>query len=506
VTVLLLLHRWLGIAGGALFVLWFASGIAMMYVRMPEVTAAERLACAAPIDPARVRVGLDAAARAAAAAPDAAVALRMLGARPVYAFGVAGTTVFADDGSVLAAVTADDALAFGQVFLGPGSAPLSYGELVALPDQWTLQNRAHLPLHRLRAEDVAGTDVYVSSVTGEVVMQTTGRSRGLAYLGPVPHWLYLPVLRRNGSLWSQVVVALSALGCVACLSGLAVGVWRLSAGRRYRRDGRPTITPYSGWLRWHHYAGLAFGVVTFTWTFSGMLSMDPFPQLSTGGATPAQRQAVEGADTGLDGEALDAATVAAGVSAAAARLSPRELVLARVAGRRYWIASETPDRSVLVAADRPGGPAIERFPSAEIEALGRAAAPAPIADVVWLDGDDGYYRSRDAPRPLPVLRIRSGDRDGTWVYLDPRTGSIVQVLRRPDRVNRWLYHGLHSLDAAWLWHRRPLWDVTVIGLSLGGLALALTSATPGWRRVWKLLASVPARVYRQKTRGNRVLE
>jgi len=82
VTVLLLLHRWLGIAGGALFVLWFASGIAMMYVRMPEVTAAERLARAAPIDPAHVRVGLDAAARAAAVSPDAAVTLRMLGARP----------------------------------------------------------------------------------------------------------------------------------------------------------------------------------------------------------------------------------------------------------------------------------------------------------------------------------------------------------------------------------------------------------------------------------------
>ena len=90
-----------------------------------------------------------------------------------------------------------------------------------------------------------------------------------------------------------------------------------------------------------------------------------------------------------------------------------------------------------------------------------------------------------------MLRIRSGDGDGTWVYLDPRTGSIVQVLRRPDRVNRWLYHGLHSLDAAWLWHRRPLWDVTVIGLSLGGLALALTSATPGWRRVWKLWPRAP---------------
>ena len=56
-------------------------------------------------------------------------------------------------------------------------------------------------------------------------------------------------------------------------------------------------SPYPGWLRWHHYAGLLFGVVTFTWTFSGLLSMDPFPQLDTGGATPAQRTAVQGPPT-----------------------------------------------------------------------------------------------------------------------------------------------------------------------------------------------------------------
>jgi hypothetical protein len=27
---------------------------------------------------------------------------------------------------------------------------------------------------------------------------------------------------------------------------------------------------------WHHYAGLLFGVVTLTWTYSGLLSMGPF--------------------------------------------------------------------------------------------------------------------------------------------------------------------------------------------------------------------------------------
>ena len=41
---LIYVHRWLGISGCVLFVAWFASGIVMMYARMPEVTAADRIA------------------------------------------------------------------------------------------------------------------------------------------------------------------------------------------------------------------------------------------------------------------------------------------------------------------------------------------------------------------------------------------------------------------------------------------------------------------------------
>ena len=278
----------------------------------------------------------------------------------------------------------------------------------------------------------------MSSVTGEVVMQTTRRSRVLAYLGPVPHWLYLPVLRRNGPLWSQVVIVVSALGCVACLSGLGVGLWRMSIGRRYRRGGRATLSPYAGWLRWHHYAGLAFGVVTFTWTFSGLLSMDPLPQLSTGGATQQQRHAVAGRDAGA--AALDAATVSAAVQAAMGKLVPKEMVLTRIGGRPYWIAAETPERTVVVAADRPAA-AFERFPAGEIEALGRAAAPSPIAEVAWLDGDDGYYRSSDSPRPLPVLRVVSNDDDATLGLPRPadridRAGAAPARSRQPLAVSR----------------------------------------------------------------------
>ena len=37
-------HRWLGVAACLLFVLWFISGLTMMYVRFPRLQEAERVA------------------------------------------------------------------------------------------------------------------------------------------------------------------------------------------------------------------------------------------------------------------------------------------------------------------------------------------------------------------------------------------------------------------------------------------------------------------------------
>ena len=50
-------------------------------------------------------------------------------------------------------------------------------------------------------------------------------------------------------------------------------------------------------------------------------------------------------------------------------------------------------------------------------------------------------------------------------------------------LNRWLCHGLHSLDFPFLYYRRPLWDVVVILLSLGGTAVSVTSIAQAWRRL-----------------------
>jgi hypothetical protein len=61
-------------------------------------------------------------------------------------------------------------------------------------------------------------------------------------------------------------------------------------------------------------------------------------------------------------------------------------------------------------------------------------------------------------------------------------------------VNRWRYHGLHSLDFPWLYNHRPLWDIVVITLMLGGTALSFTSLILTWKVLERrLLATLPIR-------------
>jgi hypothetical protein len=88
---------------------------------------------------------------------------------------------------------------------------------------------------------------------------------------------------------------------------------------------------------------------------------------------------------------------------------------------------------------------------------------------------------------LPVLRVKYADPQHTWLYVDPKRGAIARKEERLTRVNRWLYHGLHSLDFPFLYYKRPLWDVVVIVLSLGGLVLSATTLTASWRRVRRSL-------------------
>ena len=53
---LIVVHRWLGVALSVIFLIWFVSGIVMMYWSFPGISARDRLQRAPTLDPARITV------------------------------------------------------------------------------------------------------------------------------------------------------------------------------------------------------------------------------------------------------------------------------------------------------------------------------------------------------------------------------------------------------------------------------------------------------------------
>ena len=494
---LILVHRYLGIPLSILFVVWFGSGIVMMYTGdMPRLTPALRLERLPALDFERITLAPAAAARRAylSPAPQAATLLTVMD-RPAYRFD--GVTVFADSGERLEVVGPTAAAAVASRFTGLSREAVEYAGTLAEPDQWTLVERRELPLHRFAIDDEAGTELYVSPRTAEVVMLTTRRSRALAWVGAIPHWFYFTALRANQPLWYDVVVWTATLGCVLAVLGLVLGVtqfrWRRpGAGARTAGGFRARI-PYAGWMRWHYLTGVVFGLVTLTWVFSGLLSMEPYAWTSARG--------LEVPGDALSGGALELARFPAPDAGALARIAGgrpvKEIELLRIQDDPYYLVSLGRDdaaqagtaprprpvagagggvdsRPLLVAAETA---TVRAEPFAVDSLLARLAASVPgepVVESALLAEYDSYYYARGDSRgrqaPLPVLRVKFGDPLETWVYVDPALGRVVAREHRFTRVERWLFNGLHSLDFAFWYDRRPLWDAGMIVLSLGGLA------------------------------------
>jgi hypothetical protein len=497
---LIFFHRWLGVALSAVFLAWFASGIVMMYRGFPGVTEQDRLRRAPTLDPSRIVVSVEDAAAFAGfsgGGPAPPVTLTSFDGRPVYRIDLeAGPSmVYADDGTT--PMTVDDGVMDRAAAAWAGrAADEARKESIQEIDQWTLAGRLRTlrPLYKYSWPD--GQQVYVDGNTAEVVQYTTNETRFWAYLGAIPHWLYFTPLRKHQAEWFAVVVWASLVGTVSALIGLVIAVWTYSPAKRYRHEGIPTSIPYRGWKRWHAVAGLLFGVVTVTWTFSGLLSMGPFPatdrladwMVSAEDAKETREAfdiegALRGTPVGL--EAFAARTPAAAI-ASMPGFEIKALELATFAGVPAYLAwNASGDTRIIPVSGEPRA----GFDASEVMRVVRAAAGERLAEMRVLEEYDAYYLDRRRNLPLPVIHVRLNGSEGSR-YIDPGTGRVVGSYSGRQWIERWLYHGLHSLDFPWLYRYRPLWDFVVITLLLGGTVLCLTSVVLAGRVLSRKVAAL----------------
>jgi uncharacterized iron-regulated membrane protein len=475
-------HRWLGIGGCLLFVMWFVTGVVMMYVGYPSLTEQERLAGLAPLKFEQAVVApsaaLDALPAAARAQPPRRIALEMRqdapDAGPVWRIVDARGQRFAvsaRDGQLLGAVDAARAEAIARGFSRQNGA--HWAETLER-DQWTVPQGLNplRPLHRIELGDVAGTELYVSSRTGEVVRDTTRSERFWNWLGSVPHWIYFTPIRADPPLWHDVVVWLSAACIVSAVIGIVIGILRVRLRRRFRNGA---VTPYTGWMAWHHIAGLIGGFFVLTWIVSGWLSMNPNGWFERSPVDAAAMARYTG--TG----ALPVPWPMAVQSVEEGAEAPREALLLWFDGKPFWQLRDAQARTRVVDAATGAPAAIGREDI--VRAAARLRPDAPIAEATLLTREDFHWYGHHRERIVPVWRIEFGDAARSWVYIDPASGQVAGSSNRNTRLNRWLFNAAHSLDFPWLIHYRPAWDIVVWLLSIIGAVASASGVVIGWRRL-----------------------
>jgi len=215
--VLAALHRWWGVAFCLLFAMWFASGIVMHFVPFPSR-------------------------------------------------GEAGRFGGADLRSIRGIGSEQEALRIaGEHARSRGLDPSRAAVTSIGYDQWTVAGEfdPDRPLYRVAVKDEAGTEIYVSQATGDVVLLTTQNMRFANYFGSIAHWIYPAALRRYGKVWRGLMWWLSLAATVGATIGVIIGIVRLGTGTAYR-----------GLQRAHHVFGLILSPVMLCSIFSGFLSMD----------------------------------------------------------------------------------------------------------------------------------------------------------------------------------------------------------------------------------------
>jgi hypothetical protein len=345
--------------------------------------------------------------------------------------------------------------------IGPSAATLAAS---AAYDQWTVAGEldGHRPLWRIALDDEADTELYVSSVTGEIVQATTRRARRWNYVGSSAHWIYPTALRSRPAARTAAVWAIALAASIAALAGAVIGVLRIIP-----RRARPT--PCRGWHALHHLLGLACGIFVLSWIVSGWLSMDDCLLFSSG--------RLNDTETAMIGAPSWTALPAGPPHGPSAQV--REIEWFFFDGMPYRrertdVATQLLFREVRGEEAWPPGAFLTLT-----EVQGQARRLGPACSVARIDLAADPYATAPSTPGAPAYRISCGD---LWYDIDGASGATIDRLDPLRRAHRWLFGALHRLDIPYLAARPALRGALIVMLCGCGLAFSLTGCVIAWRR------------------------
>lgn len=470
-------HKVLGTLLSALFLVWFISGLVMIYHTFPKVSAKDRATKQEILTSSLPSAG--------------EIVQRIPSDEQIESMSVnryLGQTVFhirtdkgrydlpADSTEQLPVVNRERIETIARLWC---QAPIERIDTLQHLEQWIPFGflKKELPIYKFYFNDKEKHQLYISSKSGDVLQFTSSSQRFWAWVGAIPHWVYFTMLRQDIQLWKTTVIWLSAVGCIMTIAGLYIGIY---AFVRVRRRKREFATPYKKkWYRWHHVAGTLFGIFVLTWVFSGMMSLADAPQwLAKTHKTYPVDSIMDKNKPAIQDYPLDYREVIKEKGNVTqiewSNFSSKPVYHIQLGGKK-----ESIDASGSVV--RP-----LHLSEAEIrEAIAAIHPEERIINTQLLTDYDTYYVARSGHLALPVYKVKIDNADQTCYYINPKNGQYRSV-NTHKRWNFWMYQGMHSLKFNWLVAHPVLWSIVMWVLMLGGTFVSFSGVVLGVKYIIRL--------------------
>ena len=359
-------------------------------------------------------------------------------------------------------------------------APILRVDTLHEREQWILYSRYDkvMPIYKFYFDDNAKTELFVSGKNGEVQQLTTRNERFWAWVGAIPHKFYIPSLRKHTEIWQNTSSIISGICLLAAISGwiLAIYLWV----NRYRKK-RVWENPYKKrWYRWHFSFGMIFGIFLMAWALSGIFAMQKVPQWMV---------ATEGEYTFKNSRLWGMKPLPISYY----QLDYRILKEAYPDLKEVeWTHFGQIPAYRLVYGDRESyvdasGPNIKPlYIQQEIVKNGFQkihGEDTPIR-ISLMNESDNYYLSRRLPLPLPVYKVEVEDGDHSVYYVSPETG-YIRYMNKNKVLRKWLFNAIHYLDIDWLLARPWLWTICIWTLCIGCGVVCTTGVVLGYKMLFR---------------------
>lgn len=458
-------HRIIGTIVSLFFLMWFISGLVLLYYPFPNVSSAEKYKNmdVLPDSLPDIESVLD-------QVPGAEKKIRGLQVEYLQEqtlFTVkTKDSLYAVCGNSLQKVKPVTGTTITEVAKKWVDAPIARIDTLHERDIWIMYSRylEEMPIYKFYFDDKDKHELYISARSAEVQQFTNKEQRFWAWVGSIPHKFYIPVLRKNTEAWVLSLTIGGTVALITALLGMYIGIYTLYT--RYKAK-RKLESPYKrSWYKWHHTAGLIFGISLITFAFSGAMSLQRIPQwvIKTHGDYRISDSKLRGKRLPIDHYLLDYRI-----------LKEKYPEIKRI----EW--SYFRDIPVYTIIDGDAEKCIDAsstefrelyLPEAEIEkAITSVHGKEYPYTISLIDEYEEYYMSRKEQLPLPVYKVEVSNEDKSRYYIDPKTGSF-KYLNKTRMVKKWVFSGLHYLNIKWLIDRPMLWTIAIWTLCLGGIIVS----------------------------------